>query len=126
MAGAIQFTSKVSRHRNNSAGSGINTSRTDPLSGALLGNLSYAFVTTSFPDDIHQYLFFFSRRRQHTRSTRDWSSDVCSSDLRQRRRPERPALAIQRAEVSAGLVARRRSEERRVGKECRSQWTPHH
>src|SRR5438105_4341260 len=27
-------------------------------------------------------LFFFSSRRRHTRSTRDWSSDVCSSDLR--------------------------------------------
>src|SRR5207247_855468 len=25
---------------------------------------------------------FFSSRRRHTRSTRDWSSDVCSSDLR--------------------------------------------
>src|SRR5699024_5473108 len=25
--------------------------------------------------------FFFSRRRRHTRSKRDWSSDVCSSDL---------------------------------------------
>src|SRR5207249_9239947 len=28
--------------------------------------------------------FFFSSRRRHTRSKRDWSSDVCSSDLRQR------------------------------------------
>src|SRR5699024_11519231 len=27
------------------------------------------------------YLFFFSSRRRHTRSKRDWSSDVCSSDL---------------------------------------------
>src|SRR2546421_7417496 len=27
-------------------------------------------------------LFFFSSRRRHTRSDRDWSSDVCSSDLR--------------------------------------------
>src|SRR2546428_5062650 len=27
------------------------------------------------------YLFFFSSRRRHTRSDRDWSSDVCSSDL---------------------------------------------
>src|SRR6266536_4250123 len=27
--------------------------------------------------------FFFSSRRRHTRSTRDWSSDVCSSDLGQ-------------------------------------------
>src|SRR5206468_7352784 len=27
--------------------------------------------------------FFFSSRRRHTRSDRDWSSDVCSSDLKQ-------------------------------------------
>src|SRR5437868_5803949 len=27
------------------------------------------------------YMFFFSSRRRHTRSKRDWSSDVCSSDL---------------------------------------------
>src|SRR5699024_11446958 len=26
--------------------------------------------------------FFYSRRRRHTRSKRDWSSDVCSSDLK--------------------------------------------
>src|SRR5690606_41197186 len=26
-------------------------------------------------------LFFFARRRRHTRFSRDWSSDVCSSDL---------------------------------------------
>src|SRR5699024_11720741 len=38
---------------------------------------------------LHSYLylcivcfyFFFSSRRRHTRSKRDWSSDVCSSDL---------------------------------------------
>src|SRR5216683_5146104 len=29
--------------------------------------------------------FFFSSRRRHTRSDRDWSSDVCSSDLRDQR-----------------------------------------
>src|SRR5699024_1992151 len=27
------------------------------------------------------FYFFFSSRRRHTRSKRDWSSDVCSSDL---------------------------------------------
>src|SRR2546421_7367694 len=27
------------------------------------------------------FVFFFSSRRRHTRSDRDWSSDVCSSDL---------------------------------------------
>src|SRR6266496_1031849 len=32
------------------------------------------------------FFFFFSSRRRHTRSLRDWSSDVCSSDL-----PRRPA-----------------------------------
>src|SRR5207247_8039266 len=36
--------------------------------------------------------FFFSSRRRHTRSTRDWSSDVCSSDLKPRH--ARPNLAV--------------------------------
>src|SRR5690349_22635607 len=31
------------------------------------------------------FFFFFSSRRRHTRSLRDWSSDVCSSDLCQAR-----------------------------------------
>src|SRR5207249_8887485 len=31
--------------------------------------------------DMVYYSFFFSSRRRHTRSKRDWSSDVCSSDL---------------------------------------------
>ena len=30
---------------------------------------------------IHFFCFFFSSRRRHTRYWRDWSSDVCSSDL---------------------------------------------
>src|SRR6266536_4415121 len=30
------------------------------------------------------FFFFFSSRRRHTRSTRDWSSDVCYSDLADR------------------------------------------
>src|SRR6267378_7906750 len=30
---------------------------------------------------INTFFFFFSSRRRHTRSLRDWSSDVCSSDL---------------------------------------------
>src|SRR5216683_8201911 len=36
------------------------------------------------------FFFFFSSRRRHTRSDRDWSSDVCSSDLVEEagRRPE--------------------------------------
>src|SRR5207302_3321140 len=34
----------------------------------------------------HHYFFFFSSRRRHTRFSRDWSSDVCSSDLLSGRR----------------------------------------
>src|SRR6266852_7019713 len=36
------------------------------------------------------YVFFFSSRRRHTRCYRDWSSDVCSSDLAGRREHVRP------------------------------------
>src|SRR5256884_6468878 len=31
--------------------------------------------------DVYGSVFFFSSRRRHTRCSRDWSSDVCSSDL---------------------------------------------
>src|SRR5438445_12103521 len=61
--------------------------------------------------------FFFSSRRRHTRYWRDWSSDVCSSDLcgpcRSGVRPPRRRLRVSRS------TDERRSEERRVGKECR-------
>src|SRR5699024_11749419 len=69
--------------------------------------------------------FFVSSRRRHTRSKRDWSSDVCSSDLiigiavwiviikRE------PVSSENRYEESP-----QRSEERRVGKECRSRRSP--
>src|SRR3989449_292417 len=30
---------------------------------------------------MYYFFFFFSSRRRHTRCSRDWSSDVCSSDL---------------------------------------------
>src|SRR6267378_5324751 len=33
------------------------------------------------PGCLCYFFFFFSSRRRHTRSLRDWSSDVCSSDL---------------------------------------------
>src|SRR2546422_6889067 len=32
---------------------------------------------------VYFFFFFFSSRRRHTRCSRDWSSDVCSSDLRE-------------------------------------------
>src|SRR5438477_107446 len=73
-------------------------------------------------------LFFFSSRRRHTRLTCDWSSDVCSSDLFRLRKPPR---SFSRPMMKPGRSPRRRSslsrsEERRVGKECRSRWSPNH
>src|SRR5699024_11828201 len=91
---------------------------------------------------IFTLFFFFSSRRRHTRSKRDWSSDVCSSDLstwsggtadpcrypRNRMSSQEMFDRIQRpvTPMIAGVIAKRggtpasisRSEERRVGKEC--------
>src|SRR3989442_7558166 len=103
--------------------------------------------------------FFFSSRRRHTRCGRDWSSDVCSSDLVLTGaevgvivsdtfgRPWRLGIvnvALGVAGIAAVIDLRGtpdddgkplhatvlavadRSEERRVGKECRSRWSPYH
>src|SRR5260221_10752122 len=39
--------------------------------------------------NVGRLVFFFSSRRRHTRSLCDWSSDVCSSDLRPPMSPSR-------------------------------------
>src|SRR5439155_15044859 len=81
------------------------------------------------------FFFFFSSRRRHTRWPRDWSSDVCSSDLesarhplRRRRQGARGAGAARRgaagSQATEGQRDGGRSEERRVGKECRCRWWP--
>src|SRR5256886_7852370 len=92
--------------------------------------------------------FFFSSRRRHTRFDCDWSSDVCSSDLNGRcdavltdarvlelvraERPDEaialllPALRRKVFGLAYSFLRDRRSEERRVGKECRSRWSPYH
>src|SRR5690554_8180246 len=69
--------------------------------------------------------FFFSSRRRHTRCGRDWSSDVCSSDLLREMVAalingggagvQQIVLGIRLPRVLAALMAGR-SEERRVGK----------
>src|SRR6266403_1794268 len=70
--------------------------------------------------------FFFSIRRRHTSSLRDWSSDVCSSDLTATVEvDDASALAAREDDALVESVAVR-SEERRVGKECRSRWSPYH
>src|SRR5690606_39947145 len=91
--------------------------------------------------------FFFSSRRRHTRFSRDWSSDVCSSDLNTieaveaQTTVEIEAFQPQVAATDLSTVVKdimqatdkiplpeanivvSRSEERRVGKECRSRWS---
>src|SRR2546426_2119296 len=93
-------------------------------------------------------VFFFSSRRRHTRLQGDWSSDVCSSDLKGnlvRVHEELVAAGAQLSYPALTAFCRRqgigheperpvgeytfrpaRSEERRVGKECRSRWSPYH
>src|SRR5699024_11629267 len=75
-------------------------------------------------------LFFFSSRRRHTRSKRDWSSDVCSSDLCLAPSPTSPTTAASSKLKTSWKgwctcpkwtgPTKTRSEERRVGKECRT------
>src|SRR5207248_4035730 len=98
------------------------------------------------------FCFFFSSRRRHTRSYGDWSSDVCSSDLipifagnwfelhMSDLSPNQAALSslIENAPQRLQLLQRNRcrvkglipqpsrSEERRVGKECRSRRSRDH
>src|SRR5437870_9049435 len=77
--------------------------------------------------------FFFSSRRRHTRWPRDWSSDVCSSDLWERRMDESqpvPPMVVEDGPVMENVLEgdevdlfrfpaplwHPRSEERREGK----------
>src|SRR3954462_1383520 len=59
------------------------------------------------------FCFFFSSRRRHTRLSCDWSSDVCSSDLRP---IEETIELVGLGDKRDARVATLRSEERRVGK----------
>src|SRR5437868_11903731 len=72
------------------------------------------------------FFFFFSSRRRHTRSKRDWSSDVCSSDLVRRLENPVPGRRGLLPGIGPDTGSPARSEERRVGKECRSRWSPYH
>src|SRR5690606_41186732 len=97
------------------------------------------------------FFFFFSSRRRHTSFSRDWSSDVCSSDLQveicnealckssysklieqnhyfvisdvdkhyKASNGTAPYNCLYDQKIKSALL---RSEERRVGKECRARW----
>src|SRR5690606_41027789 len=95
--------------------------------------LRFAQIYKLFMCMLHCFFFFFSSRRRHTRFSRDWSSDVCSSDLAQGviRFPNNfeislPSLPPQQSNeqliFNCPYDQNIRSEERRVGKECRYMW----
>ena len=72
-------------------------------------------------------IFFFKQKTSYEIVDCDWSSDVCSSNLAGGSdvawdwRPTVEAPLLERERPRDG-----RSEERRVGKECRSRWSPYH
>src|SRR3546814_6183956 len=74
------------------------------------------------------FIFFFKQKTAYEMRISDWSSDVCSSDLR-RGGPLVPAAVLAVARRRLGLGFGLRSEARRVGKECvstcRSRWSPY-
>src|SRR5437762_6060916 len=61
-------------------------------------------------------IFFFSSRRRHTRYIGDWSSDVCSSDLRHTRSGCRRPLRSRSATATGTTSASRDSSRSRGGK----------
>src|SRR5204862_966829 len=95
------------------------TSDLRTLDARYLGHVTSRFTKSSSEAETVALAlsFFFSSRRRHTRSLRDWSSDVCSSDLAIA--PDDRLVRWIRHCPGAHYV-QRRSEERRVGKECRS------
>src|SRR3546814_4468973 len=86
-------------------------------------------------------VFFFKQKTAYELRISDWSSDVCSSDLKlAKRRPsavfvdDLPMHHASVAKHAPGIwrlhMIAERSEERRVGKQrvstCRSRWSPYH
>src|SRR3546814_9214400 len=77
------------------------------------------------------YFFFFKQKTAYEMRISDWSSDVCSSDLRKNyeigSKIAQAASMMTDTTVESRII---RSEERRVGKECvstcRSRWSPYH
>src|SRR5256886_12452796 len=121
---------------------------------AVIGEVVELLLYAVYPVMSLYVCVFFSSRRRHTRFDCDWSSDVCSSDLTLTsgqvvgfvdvpghvRFVKNMLAGVGAVDVALLVVAANegwmpqteehtqilRSEERRVGKECRSRWSPYH
>src|SRR5699024_11883339 len=91
-------------------------------------SLNLVKVRCLFKAKISTYqCFFFSSRRRHTRSKRDWSSDVCSSDLHPAHPadlPHDPGTGRAAGPLSAILPHRLYHEDSRYSDFCHRVW-PH-
>src|SRR5207248_8578476 len=91
--------------------------------------VSQVLIRGQFQTSLDLVLFYSSRGR-HTSSYGDWSSDVCSSDLHPlalgdvARDDESRGRALELDGLRGGGLEHHRSEERRVGKECRTGGSP--
>src|SRR3546814_8148074 len=99
------------------------------IAGVYSLDVSWEFCALEF------YVFFFKQKTAYEMRISDWSSDVCSSDLRgpgpRSSGPDRPSTGSPSGPTGCPAgTPRSRSEERRVGKECvstcRSRWSPYH
>ena len=78
-------------------------------------------------------VFFFKQKTAYEIYQCDWSSDVCSSDLIDNGvgypcivKPVMSSSGKGQSTIKNEADIKTRSEERRVGKECRSRWSPYH
>ena len=102
----------------------------DNVSGRIKGVGRLVF---NLSDILFCYFFFFKQKTAYEIGTGDWSSDVCSSDLINfltwAKKLIQKLQGLIKAIYGAGSQSEKidyRSEERRVGKECRSRWSPYH
>src|ERR1041385_5630446 len=117
---------ELKKHRVNSEWIAMPNTKGRPFLGNL-NDVAECAINKDLPVEEQERIFVFSSRRRHSSCSRDGSSDVCSSDLM------RSCTAAASPEwdwvyriIAGRPLATLRSEERRVGKECRSRWSPDH
>ena len=99
--------------------------------GKLAGIKDVSSIKNEMENDV--LFFFFKQKTAYEIRNCDWSSDVCSSDLIGFCRSVIQFIKMRTSKSNRlncltplSPNPSPRSEERRVGKECRSRWSPYH